>query len=28
LIHLQPELAEQYDTVRAELIQQVDPEAP
>jgi hypothetical protein len=28
LIYVQPELAEQYDTVRAELIQQVDPEAP
>lgn len=28
LIHLQPDLAEQYDEVRAELIQQVDPEAP
>ena len=28
LLRLQPELAEQYDTMRAELIQHVDPEAP
>jgi hypothetical protein len=28
VMRLQPELAEQFDTMRAELIQHVDPEAP